>query len=213
MRLLLYRGVPCKEEGAAACAAERGNIAQEIAWLYHKQGVRLFQFHDDNFLQAKRAGYYRAARRADGGAGEREGGLRPDAFLIKARPDSITEKVAFKLRNLGVVGVFLGVENASESGLFSLIRGSEVTDIDRAFERLFQHGIIVTYNLLIFYPDATLDEINENILFMKNHPGIPVRFRPGRGRGWLAPGTAGRQRRPDQGNWPNWDYQLRDPAR
>ncbi|NMB79808.1 MAG: radical SAM protein, partial [Methanomicrobiales archaeon] len=28
------------------------NIAREIGWLYHEQGVRLFQFHDDNFLQA-----------------------------------------------------------------------------------------------------------------------------------------------------------------
>jgi hypothetical protein len=201
-----------KKKGSRHALRSVGNIAQEIAWLYHKQGVRLFQFHDDNFLGAKERD---TIERLDGlmAALEKEKvDYDQTAFLIKARPDSITEKVAFKLRHLGVVGVFLGVENASESGLFSLIRGSEVTDIDRAFERLFQNGIIVTYNLLIFYPDATLDEINQNILFMKNHPGFPFDF----GRAEVVAGSPLEQRviRDGliKGNWPNWDYQLRDPA-
>lgn len=201
-----------KKKGPRHALRSVGNIAQEIAWLYHKQGVRLFQFHDDNFLGAKERD---TIERLDGlmAALEKEKvDYDQTAFLIKARPDSITEKVAFKLRHLGVVGVFLGVENASESGLFSLIRGSEVTDIDRAFERLFQNGIIVTYNLLIFYPDATLDEINQNILFMKNHPGFPFDF----GRAEVVAGSPLEQRVIKdgliKGNWPNWDYQLRDPA-
>ena len=77
---------------------------------------------------------------------------------------------------------------------------------------MFQNGIIVTYNLLIFHPDATLDEINENILFMKNHPGYPFDF----GRAEVVAGSPLEQRVIKdgliKGNWPNWDYQLRDPA-
>jgi anaerobic magnesium-protoporphyrin IX monomethyl ester cyclase len=188
------------------------NIAKEIAWLYHKQGVRLFQFHDDNFLQAEEE---ENMARLDGlmAALEREKvDYEQTAFLIKARPDSITEAVVFRLRKLGVVGVFLGVENATESGLHALIRGSEVQDIDHAFTLLHKKGIIVTYNLLIFHPDATLDEINANILFMKNHPGYPFDF----GRAEIVAGSPLERRVINdgliRGSWPNWDYRIPDPS-
>lgn len=187
------------------------NIARELAWLYHEQGVRLFQFHDDNFLQAHTEDN---CARLDGlmAALENEGvDYGTTAFLIKARPDSITEEVAARLNKLGVVGVFLGVENASETGLKALIRGSKVHHIGQAFDLLHRHGIIVTYNLLVFYPDATLDEINENILFMKNHPGYPFDF----GRAEVVAGSPlERKVIKDgllQGSWPNWDYRIKDP--
>lgn len=187
------------------------NIAREPAWLYHKQGVRLFQFHDDNFLQVH--GEDNCAR-LDGlmAALENEGvDYRTTAFLIKARPDSITEEVAVRLDKLGVVGVFLGVENASGTGLKALIRGSQVHHIGLAFDILHRHGIIVTYNLLMFHPDATLDEINENILFMKNHPGYLFDF----GRAEVVAGSPlERNVIKDgllQGSWPNWDYRIKDP--
>jgi radical SAM superfamily enzyme YgiQ (UPF0313 family) len=188
------------------------NIAREIAWLYHEQGVRLFQFHDDNFLQEKTEDN---CARLDGlmAALEKEKvEYGRTAFLIKARPDSVTEEVVARLKKLGVVGVFLGVENASESGLFALIRGSEVRHIGRAFELFRKYGIVVTYNLLMFHPDATLDEINQNILFMKNHTGYPFDF----GRAEVVAGSPLERRLIRdgliRGTWPNWDYHIRDPS-
>jgi anaerobic magnesium-protoporphyrin IX monomethyl ester cyclase len=188
------------------------NIAKEIAWLYHEQGVRLFQFHDDNFLLAKEE---ENIQRLDGlmAALEKEKvDCKQTAFLIKARPDSINEAIAFRLRKLGVVGVFLGVENAHEDGLDELIRGSKVKDIDRAFTLLHKQKIIITYNLLIFHPDATLDQINANILFIKNHPGFPFDF----GRAEVVAGSPLERRVIKdgliKGSWPNWDYRIRDPA-
>jgi hypothetical protein len=187
------------------------NIAKEIAWLYHKQGVRLFQFHDDNFLQAREADNITRLDDLVAALGKEGVDYAKTAFLIKARPDSITEAVAARLDRLGVVGVFLGVENASGTGLRALIRGSKVHHIDRAFGILRQHSIIVTYNLLIFHPDATFDEINENILFLKNHPAYPSDF----GRAEVVAGSPlERQVMQEgllQGSWPNWDYRIRDP--
>ena len=187
------------------------NIARELSWLYHEQGVRLFQFHDDNFLQAHEEDN---CARLDGlmTALKNEGvDYGTTAFQIKARPDSITEEVAGRLDKLGVVGVFLGVENASGTGLRALIRGSKVDHIGQAFDILHRHGIIVTYNLLMFHPDATLDEINENILFMKNHPGYPFDF----GRAEVVAGSPLERRVIKdgllKGSWPNWDYRIRDP--
>jgi anaerobic magnesium-protoporphyrin IX monomethyl ester cyclase len=187
------------------------NIARELAWLYHEQGVRLFQFHDDNFLQAHEEDN---CARLDGlmAALKNEGvDSGTTAFLIKARPDSITEEVAARLDRLGVVGVFLGVENASGTGLKALIRGSKVHHIGQAFDLLHRHAIIVTYNLLMFHPEATLDEINENILFMKNHPGYPFDF----GRAEVVAGSPLERKVIKegllQGGWPNWDYRIKDP--
>lgn len=188
------------------------NIATEIAWLYHRQGVRLFQFHDDNFLLEKED---ENMKRLDGlmAALEKEKvDYASTAFLIKARPDSITEAITFRLRKLGVVGVFLGVENASETGLMELIRGSEVKDIDRAFTLLAKQKIVLTYNLLMFHPDATLDEINANLVFIKNHPVYPFDF----GRAEIVAGSPLERRVIKdgliRGNWPNWDYRIKDPA-
>jgi radical SAM superfamily enzyme YgiQ (UPF0313 family) len=188
------------------------NIAKEIAWLYHEQGVRLFQFHDDNFLLEKED---ENIKRLDGlmAALEQEKvDYAKTAFLIKARPDSINEAIVFRLKKLGVVGVFLGVENAHEDGLEELIRGSKVKDINRAFTLLARQKIIITYNLLIFHPDATLDQINANILFIKNHPGYPFDF----GRAEVVAGSPLERRVIKdgliKGNWPNWDYRIRDPS-
>jgi radical SAM superfamily enzyme YgiQ (UPF0313 family) len=188
------------------------NIAQEIAWLYHRQGVRIFQFHDDNFLVAKSAENCARLDALMAALEKEKVDYGRTAFLIKARPDSVTEEVTARLKKLGVVGVFLGVENASESGLYALIRGSEVRAIDRAFELFRKYGIVVTYNLLMFHPDATLDEINENILFMKNHPGYPFDF----GRAEVVAGSPLERRVIKdgliRGSWPNWDYRIPDPA-
>ncbi len=201
-----------KKKGPHHALRSVENIAKEIAWLYHKQNVRLFQFHDDNFLQERERDNLERLDGLMAALRKEKVDYSTTAFLIKARPDSITRNVATRLWNMGVVGVFLGVENASESGLFSLIRGSEVRDIDQAFLNLAQNGIIVTYNLLLFHPDATLDQINENLLFMKNHPMFPFDF----GRAEVVAGSPlERKVTKDgliKGSWPNWDYQIRDPA-
>jgi radical SAM superfamily enzyme YgiQ (UPF0313 family) len=200
-----------KKKGKRHALRSVENIAREIAWLYHKQAVRLFQFHDDNFLQAKEEDNIARLDSLMDALGNEEVDCGTTAFLIKARPDSVTGKVAARLVKLGVVGVFLGVENASETGLAALIRGSKVRHIAGAFDILRQYGIIVTYNLLIFHPDATLDEINENILFLKDHPAYPFDF----GRAEVVAGSPlERQVIKDgllQGSWPNWDYRIKDP--
>jgi radical SAM superfamily enzyme YgiQ (UPF0313 family) len=201
-----------RKQGVRHALRSPENVAKEIAWLYHRQGVRLFQFHDDNFLMARERDTIARLEALMEALDTEKVDYGTCAFLIKARPDSITPNVATRLWKLGVTGVFLGVENATDSGLFALIRGSETASIDRAFELLRQYNITVTYNLLIFHPDATLDEINDNLLFIRNHPGSPFDF----GRAEVVAGSPLEQRviRDGlvRGSWPNWDYRIPDPA-
>ena len=186
------------------------SIANEIFELYNKRKVRLFQFHDDNFMLPNKKDSLRRFKEIKNAIQNRGININKIAFLIKARPDSIDEKIAEILKELGVVGVFLGVENASESGLKALIRGSYLNDIKNAIKILKEKEISVTFNLLIFHPSATLEEIKENINFMENYKDFALDF----GRAEIVAGSPlerlVKQQGILRGNWPNWDYKIKD---
>jgi radical SAM superfamily enzyme YgiQ (UPF0313 family) len=184
------------------------SVAEEIGDLYWKYGTRLFQFHDDNFMLHSKEETLKRLRTLKEAIESKKINTKNIAFLIKARPDTIDEEVASALKDLGTVGVFLGIENASESGLRALIRGSKVEDIYKSMEALKKFDIVVTYNLLIFHPNATLEEIDKNIEFMKNHKELPFDF----GRAEIVAGSPLERlvisKNSLEGEWPNWSYKL-----
>ena len=186
------------------------NVAREISMLYLERGVRVIQFHDDNFVLKTR----RQTR-------ERLDALRQDilsegvdidklAFLIKARPDVVDDEVARSCGELGVAGCFLGIENASQTGLRSLIRGASIDELETSLNAMRENRIAVTYNLLIFHPNATLDEIDDNMLFVKEHMDLPFDF----GRAEVVSGSPlERMLEKNQmlkGSWPHWTYEIGD---
>ncbi|NOZ81591.1 MAG: B12-binding domain-containing radical SAM protein [Candidatus Micrarchaeota archaeon] len=200
-----------KKAGSKYSLRSPDNVAREISELYHKRGVRIFQFHDDNFMLPSRDDNVKRLKEIRN-ALLREGVDPNDvAFLIKARPDSIDEEVASMLEEIGVVGIFLGIENASESGLKALTRGTNLDEIYNALNVL-KNRFAVTYNLLIFHPTATLDEINENIYFIKNNLDCPFDF----GRAEIVAGSPLERlvinEKLIRGEWPNWDYRIKDDA-
>lgn len=199
-----------KKEGKKFAIRSPENIAEEIAELYHRYGVRLFQFHDDNFMLPSKEETIERLKALKRAIEVKNVNPENIAFLIKARPDTVDENVALALKELGVVGVFLGIENASESGLKALIRRVTLEDIHRAISALTKFDIIVTYNLLIFHPMATLDEINENIEFMRKHVHLPFDF----GRAEVVAGSPLEKMLIANnrllGSWPNWNYEIFD---
>ncbi|MBI5680559.1 MAG: B12-binding domain-containing radical SAM protein [Methanobacterium sp.] len=187
------------------------NVAQEIAELHNTNKVRLFQFHDDNFLlPSKKLSLERIESLKS--ALDKNINIDEIALLIKTRPESIDEEVAFVLKDIGTVGAFMGVENASESGLKSLARGSTIEDITNSMEILKKHEIAVTFNLLFFHPKASLCEINENIYFMKEHADHAFGF----GRAEIVAGSPldrlVRKKGLLRGEWPSYDYKIEDSS-
>jgi anaerobic magnesium-protoporphyrin IX monomethyl ester cyclase len=151
-----------------------GSIVAEIKELYFKHGVRIFNFQDDNFFlpnpeKAEQRFELLRSRLQDEGVGRM-------AIAVKARPDSITYGSIRVLDQLGLFRVFLGVENASETGLRHLNRKSCVAEILNALEILNEFGVHVAYNLLMFEPETTLDEILINLRFMERHIENPFNF-------------------------------------
>ena len=106
----------------------------------------------------------------------------------------------------------MGVENASDNGLKALARFSTVDEINHSLKLLEDFNMSVTFNLLMFHPRATLEEINENLSFMNKNKNLAFDF----GRAEIVAGSPLEQlvKRKGllMGHWPHWDYRIQDDA-
>ncbi len=150
------------------------NIVAEMKELYHDYGVRIFNFQDDNFFLPDRKQAlkrFRALRK-----GLKQAGVEKIAIAVKARPDSINREAMNILEDLGIFRVFLGVENASQRGLDNLNRKNTVAQIENALKILNDFNLHIAYNLLMFEPDTTMEDIQINLNFMERHVDNPFNF-------------------------------------
>jgi len=149
-------------------------IADEMAALYRERGSRQFVFHDDNFLvpseainHARISAFEKALKKRD---------IKDIALVIKCRPADANWKVLRRLRDLGLVRVFLGIESSTADGLSDLERRQDVKDSERALETCSDLGISAQFTLMIFHPDATLDTLRSDVAFMRRFCGNPLNF-------------------------------------
>jgi len=151
------------------------DIAGEMAHLYHQRGVRQFIFHDDNFLvpdQAKNLERIDALDRAIRGHRLRRLGL-----ALKCRPGDVNREVFLRLREMGLLRVFLGIESGSPAGLRSIGRHQQaVAEEHRALDICADLGISTQYTLILFHPEATLASLREDLSFVRRHPGHPMSY-------------------------------------
>jgi anaerobic magnesium-protoporphyrin IX monomethyl ester cyclase len=170
-----YRGGRAAGGGSALRLRSPQNLAAEMALLWLQAGGRaVFCFHDDNLLLPRPEGSL-ARLQAIRAELDRHGVGRV-ALVGKCRPDVLTPELARALRELGVVRLFVGVENASQRGADHLGRGVDVAQARRAVEACQEAGIFCCYNLLVFEPEATLADIEQNVAFIRAHPYFPVNF-------------------------------------
>ncbi len=149
-------------------------LTSEMASLYHDRGVRLFNFHDDNFFLLDRA---RSLERFEGiRRGLDRLGVGRIGIQIKARPDSVDAGTVDALREIGLFRVFLGVESNAERGLEALGRGIRREQNRKALRILIRAGLHVTFNLLMFEPDCSPGDLRDNIDFICAHEGVPLNF-------------------------------------
>ncbi len=151
------------------------NIAAEIALLQHEAKTPcIFCFHDDNFTlpnPVRTLERMQAIRDTldDYGVGK-------VGFVGKARPDTITPELARGLAKLGVIRLYVGVENGSQAGGDNLRRGTQQAHVRSALKACREAGIFNCYNLLIFEPGATVTDVAENMEFIRDHADHPVNF-------------------------------------
>lgn len=150
-------------------------LVEELSWLYHERGVRQFVFHDDNFLVpnvernlARIEALEQALRRH---------GMRRLGLVLKCRPPEVDVEVFRRLRELGLLRVFLGIESGSSEGLASLGRRQQTVDeAHRALEICAQLGISTQYTMITFHPEATPQTMRDDLAFVRRHIDHPLSF-------------------------------------
>lgn len=205
-----YRDARAHGGGRTVRMRSPDNVAREMAVLWHGAGGdAIFCFHDDNFLLPRpehTLERVRALRAALDGYG-----VGRAAIIGKCRPETVTPALARELRALGVIRLYVGVENASEHGALDLRRGTQWRAVNEALDACRDAGVFVCYNLLVFEPDSTLDDVRANIAFIRAHADHPVNFcraEPYHGTP-LHQDLAARARL--SGSHLGWDYRIEDP--
>ncbi len=146
-------------------------MADEMATLYREHGVRIFIFHDDNFLRPTvEASRERAEAFRDAVLGR---GLDRAAVVIKIRPDIVTQPVIAPLREAGLVRAYVGIESGNPHGLKVLGRGQSVAAGHAALRVFEDLGVFACYNMLSFHPETRLEEVREDVAFARAHPTVP----------------------------------------
>ena len=184
------------------------NVAGEMITLHKDLGVRVFIFHDDNFIHPDRRTAQSRCReiceRAEQGIGE------PYAFVIKCRPDDVDEDLFRYLRDKGLVRAYVGIESSSREGLSVLNRKTTPAVNNNALRILRQSGIYACFNLLIFHPDSTLEEVSENLGFLNENVDHP--FDIARTELYARSTLEGRMVREGRaiGDYRGYDYRIAD---
>jgi anaerobic magnesium-protoporphyrin IX monomethyl ester cyclase len=187
------------------------NLAEEMARLYHERDARIFCFHDDTFLLPHPG--RTMARMEELSSWLKKLGVGKIAVVAKARPDAVTRPLIESLvGGIGLIRLYLGVENFSPAGLENLGRRIDRETIDRALEACTAAGVYCCYNILMFEPDTVLDDIEENIHGMETYLPVPFNFsRTEAYNGtalWSRLRAAGRLR----GNYLYTNYEIADPS-
>ena len=148
-------------------------VADEMAKLY-RAGARIFNFHDDNFFLPEREAMLGRIQALQSALEAR--GVERIAFAIKARPDAVDREIFQALKRLGLFRVFLGIEAGTPTALKQLGRRQTVEQNEQALEVMNALDIHTAFNLLIFNPDSTLEDVADNVAFLRKHPHNPMNF-------------------------------------
>jgi radical SAM superfamily enzyme YgiQ (UPF0313 family) len=150
------------------------DVADEMADLYHRRGVRQFVFHDDNFLVPSQA--HNRARIGAMSAALGERGVRDVGLVLKCSPRDADRDTLSTLRDMGLLRLFMGIESGTCAGLASIGRRQTVEQNERALRTTEALGISTQYTLIIFHPEATLETMLADLAFASRHPAHPLNY-------------------------------------
>ncbi|MEJ7733532.1 MAG: radical SAM protein [Polyangiaceae bacterium] len=183
-------------------------VAEEIASAYHQRGARVIFVQDDLFvLPSERKSVERANAMRDG---LRARGVDNAVLWVKGRPETITGPVAAALADLGVIHMFLGVENAAATRLDYLGRTHLPLHNESAIAISRKHGITPSFNFMLFDPDCSLDDIEPTLRMAEDNLDLPWNVC----RTEIYSGTALRARLEREGrlegDYRSYGYRMRD---
>lgn len=185
-------------------------VAGEMASLYKERDVRVFVFHDDDFIHPDPPKALERCRAIFEAAEQKTGAAF--AFVIKCRPDHVEEGLFRYLKSKGLVRVYVGIETNSGIGMRTLNRRTTKEMNERSLAILRGLGVFACFNLLIFHPDSTREELDENLSFLERHSDLP--FDIARTELYARSALETRMVREGRtiGDYRGFDYRIGDPV-
>jgi len=140
-------------------------VTNEMLFLYERKGVRFFNFQDDDFAVRTSSqlewldDFLRELDRTGLAANTR--------WKVSCRVDELRLEVLERMRDHGLMGVFLGVESANEAGLRTLNKHVTAAQNLAAVELLKRAGLAMSMGFMMFDPSSTFETIRENLGFLR----------------------------------------------
>ncbi|MDW7760699.1 MAG: radical SAM protein [Acidobacteriota bacterium] len=141
------------------------HVVREMEALFHDCHARVFIFQDDDWFMKGRA---HAAWIEDFiGALERSSIREQVAWRISCRIDDLRADLLGKMKDAGLLCVYLGIESGNDRGLQVFNKHFTVDDVHRAIELLRHVGMPFEFGFMIFDPESTFKTVLENIRFLE----------------------------------------------
>jgi anaerobic magnesium-protoporphyrin IX monomethyl ester cyclase len=148
------------------------NLVDEIEALYQR-GTRLFLFDDEQFLPPGRA----REERVEALGHELDRRNLQIAFTLKCRADDVDAPLFRRLKTMGLLRVYVGVESGCQATLDLLGKGVTAQRNAEALTLLDELGIVADFRSLLFHPWSTLESIQADITFLQSvMPHVPTSF-------------------------------------
>lgn len=157
------------------------NIVNEIKHISNKYGVTEFNFEDDNFILPGKVGTKRVLEFCDR-IEELDFKLK---FTFFCRVDAVEKDKFERLAQVGLSGIYLGIESISKNALNFFDKGLTKEQIVNALDILSRLGFSteidsvnrVMVGYICWHPYTTLEELKESSEFIQNYKMPPKLLR------------------------------------
>lgn len=156
-----FYGIP---QGRKWRARSPINVVNEIESLVNKFAVNEVEFIDDNFISLRQNGKNRAIEIAE----EIIKRHIKVMLALYCRADEVNKDVFQRLAEAGLREVLIGIESGVDTILRRIKKGITARQNQKALEILKDLGIYPVIGFIMFDPYTTLEELYENLMFLKS---------------------------------------------
>lgn len=163
--IITSRGCPYKcifcEQGAKAFRGRSAeNVVNELEVAYKEHGVREFDFFDSSFTIQK--------KRVEAICEEIMRRKLPIVWSARTRADCVDKDLLRIMNKAGCMRIYYGIESGNEKILRTLLKESELDQIQTVIKDTRKAGINTFGYFMIGNPGETRETIRETINFAKN---------------------------------------------
>lgn len=140
------------------------SLVREMKTLYDC-GVRIFIMQDDDMSMQSAQNRQWVGRFLE----ELEANCLHDKIIwrVSCRIDDVDERLMRRMQVAGLVGVYLGIESGTASGLETFGKRYQVGDVLSSLETLSRIGLPFEFGFMLFEPYSTVESVRENISFLR----------------------------------------------